>query len=58
MASSKLRNRKLSPKQEAAYFISACKDKDGLFVKYINSYKGKFKVYVRIFDFIQGFLVY
>ncbi|XP_048826657.1 uncharacterized protein LOC125704732 isoform X2 [Brienomyrus brachyistius] len=52
MASSKLRSRKLSPKQEAAYFISACKDKDGLYVKYINSYKGR-GVYSR-FHFERG----
>ncbi|XP_076829569.1 uncharacterized protein LOC143485412 isoform X2 [Brachyhypopomus gauderio] len=36
-----LRKRKLNPKEEAAYFTSACKDKDGFDVKYINPDKGR-----------------
>ncbi|KAL6476257.1 hypothetical protein MHYP_G00147560 [Metynnis hypsauchen] len=36
-----LRKRKRNPKEEAAYFSSACKDKDGFDVKYINPDKGR-----------------
>ncbi|KAL7870577.1 hypothetical protein SRHO_G00080740 [Serrasalmus rhombeus] len=36
MTAMELRKRKRNPKEEAAYFSSACKDKDGFDVKYIN----------------------
>ncbi|MED6259299.1 hypothetical protein ATANTOWER_020404 [Ataeniobius toweri] len=32
---------KLKPKDEAAYFVSSSKDKDGFDVQYINSFKGR-----------------
>ncbi|KAL7846086.1 hypothetical protein AOLI_G00242780 [Acnodon oligacanthus] len=36
MTAMELRERKRNPEEEAAYFSSACKDKDGFDVKYIN----------------------
>ncbi|XP_053499892.1 N-lysine methyltransferase KMT5A-A-like isoform X2 [Ictalurus furcatus] len=41
MATTRSRRAKLSPKDEAAYFSSMFKDKDGFDVKYINSVKGR-----------------
>ncbi|XP_049342007.1 histone-lysine N-methyltransferase SETD5 isoform X7 [Astyanax mexicanus] len=41
MAAMNLRRKKVKPKEEAAYFTSVCKDKDGFDVKYINSEKGR-----------------
>ncbi|KAF4082026.1 hypothetical protein AMELA_G00146890 [Ameiurus melas] len=41
MAATRTRRTKLSPKDEAAYFSSMIKDKDGFDIKYINSVKGR-----------------
>ena len=40
MAAMELRKKKLNPKEEAAYYTSACKDKHGFDVNYINPDKG------------------
>ncbi|KAL7846112.1 hypothetical protein AOLI_G00243040 [Acnodon oligacanthus] len=41
MTAMELRERKRNPEEEAAYFSSACKDKDGFDVKYINPDTGR-----------------
>ncbi|KAG1946088.1 hypothetical protein F2P79_013653 [Pimephales promelas] len=41
MAASRSRRTKLKPKEEAAYFSSILKDKDGFEIKYINAFKGR-----------------
>lgn len=37
---------KIKPEEEAVYFSSLWKDKDGFDVKYINSFKGEFPKYM------------
>ncbi|KAI3365063.1 hypothetical protein L3Q82_010179 [Scortum barcoo] len=41
MAATRPRRARIKPKEEAAYFSSLCKDKNGFEVKYINSFKGR-----------------
>ncbi|XP_034549759.1 N-lysine methyltransferase KMT5A-A-like [Notolabrus celidotus] len=41
MATSRSQRAKVKPKDEAAYFSSQCKDKDGFDIKYIDSFKGR-----------------
>ncbi|KAI4877769.1 hypothetical protein NFI96_032658, partial [Prochilodus magdalenae] len=41
MAAMELRKKKLNPKEEAAYYTSACKDKHGFDVNYINPDKAR-----------------
>lgn len=44
MAATRPRRAKLKPKEEAAYFSSLSKNKDGFDVKYINAFKGELQL--------------
>lgn len=46
MAAARPQRAKIKPKEEASYFSSLCKDKNGFEVKYINSYKGELPKFV------------